>query len=688
MHAKFKKVFVAFIMMLVVLTTGAWQSNQVAFAEKQTLDIPEIPLYSNLTWQDAVTSVRDIQLNVKGDIASLSGTSYEAVEKFPAAIPQDVVDYYSNEQLARSGWTSHDAYDLPGGTRRIFFHEAGAYLIVETQICADDAFSSCLTVWESDQVDPSTLQTFTNPNTDPSVTGSFGKSAPANGTANVNPASVVLSWGTFSPTPDKYSYCIHIDVECTANDPNWTGTMTNTSVTLTNLTPGKTYYWQVKAISCADCVPKIFTYANGGTWWTFSTKLNSASIIGNAGVGGAKLDYFDVSNKSVTADSIGNYSISVPLHWNGTVTPSKPGYTFLPVSTSYTDLTAAQTITNYNATFIPFTITGNAGTAGATLSYIDGVIKTATADGSGNYTITIPYGWTGTVTPSKLGWTFSPVSRNYTNVTANAAAQNYVATNTTFTISGNAGVAGATLSGGPVAAIADSGGNYSITVPYGWTGTITPSKSPYYFTPSSKSYTNVVANATAQNYTVSVFSDVTSTYWAFNFVERFSAAGLTSGCNVAPLRYCPETTVTNAQMAVFLVRAMHGLAFIPPTATGIFTDVPVGSFAADYIEQLYADGITAGCNVAHTQYCPNLLVSRSDMAVLLLKAKHGSAYVPPAATGTVFTDVSISNPYAPWIEQLVFEGITTGCTATTYCPSGSVTRAQMAVFFVRTFNLP
>ena len=41
-----------------------------------------------------------------------------------------------------------------------------------------------------------------------------------------------------------------------------------------------------------------------------------------------------------------------------------------------------------------------------------------------------------------------------------------------------------------------------------------------------------------------------------------------------------------------------------------------------------------------------------------------------------------------WIEQLEVEGITGGCGVGTYCPDADVTRAQMAVFLVKTFALP
>jgi hypothetical protein len=145
--------------------------------------------------------------------------------------------------------------------------------------------------------------------------------------------------------------------------------------------------------------------------------------------------------------------------------------------------------------------------------------------------------------------------------------------------------------------------------------------------------------------------------------------------------------VTRAQMAVFLLKGVHGSGYTPPavgSSTG-FADVPVTYWAAAWIKQLAVEGITGGCGGGN--YCPEGNVTRAQMAVFLLKAKHGSAYVPPAATG-LFADVPIGYWARNWIEQLAVEGITAGCGGGNYCPESNVTRAQMAVFLVKTFNLP
>ena len=188
---------------------------------------------------------------------------------------------------------------------------------------------------------------------------------------------------------------------------------------------------------------------------------------------------------------------------------------------------------------------------------------------------------------------------------------------------------------------------------------------------------------------VAVFADVPSGYWAQNFIERLYMAGITGGCATGPLRYCPEDTVTRAQMAVFLLKGRHGSSYTPPavgTTTG-FGDVPVDYWAAAFIKQLAAEGITAGCGSGN--YCPEQPVTRAQMAVFLLRSKYGASYTPPAVgSSTGFGDVPPDYWAAAFIKQLVAEGITVGCGSGNYCPEAPVTRAQMAVFLVRTFSLP
>ncbi len=187
---------------------------------------------------------------------------------------------------------------------------------------------------------------------------------------------------------------------------------------------------------------------------------------------------------------------------------------------------------------------------------------------------------------------------------------------------------------------------------------------------------------------ITTFYDVPGTHWAWQWIETFFANGITSGCGLSPMLYCPDEAVTRAQMAVFLERGLNGSTFVPPDATGaVFGDVPASHWAGSWIEKLAADGITSGCGDGN--YCPDLNVTRAQMAVFLLRVEHGTGYLPPdVGADTGFTDVPTDYWAAAWIKQLAAEGITSGCGLETYCPEDSVTRAQMAVFLSRTFNLP
>ncbi|MGE5376038.1 MAG: C39 family peptidase, partial [Bacteroidota bacterium] len=94
---------------------------------------------------------------------------------------------------------------------------------------------------------------------------------------------------------------------------------------------------------------------------------------------------------------------------------------------SYAGMTM-QTVTIVNlAPSADIAISGNVGVAGATISYIDITPKTTQSDANGNFTITVPTGWSGTITPTRTGFTFTPGSISYTNAASNLTGQNFIA---------------------------------------------------------------------------------------------------------------------------------------------------------------------------------------------------------------------------------------------------------------------
>ena len=177
----------------------------------------------------------------------------------------------------------------------------------------------------------------------------------------------------------------------------------------------------------------------------------------------------------------------------------------------------------------------------------------AVTDSNGNYFRTVSNGWSGTVTPSKEGCTFSPSSRNYTNVTSDQLNENYIATTiTTPAISGKVkasdgtGIEGVTITfsnaGGSTAT--DSSGNYSHSVSLGWSGSATPSKIGYSFSPASRSYSNVTSDQTSQDYTATfqtyTISGKVSTGEASSLVRMSTQEGL-SGVVMYGLPVNPTT---------------------------------------------------------------------------------------------------------------------------------------------------
>jgi Domain of unknown function DUF11/Subtilase family/S-layer homology domain len=147
------------------------------------------------------------------------------------------------------------------------------------------------------------------------------------------------------------------------------------------------------------------------------------------------------------------------------------------------------------------------------------------------------------------------------------------------------------------------------------------------------------------------------------------------------------TFQSGASGTTMLLELTDSLGACEVTATSVligvdFADVPPAHPFHDFIQTALRNGITGGCGGG--DYCPGDAVTRAQMAVFLLKAKNGADHVPPAATGTVFADVPQGSFAADWIEELAGLGVTGGCGGNNYCPDAPVTRAQMAVFLLKT----
>ena len=176
-----------------------------------------------------------------------------------------------------------------------------------------------------------------------------------------------------------------------------------------------------------------------------------------------------------------------------------------------------------------------------------------------------------------------------------------------------------------------------------------------------------------------------------SFAEQFIHA--VSGAQITQgcggSMFCPGDVMTRGIMARWMEFARHGSHDTVPPCVGIFADVPCETTPnADYIEAFYNEGITAGCGLNPLRYCPDSPVTRAQMAVFIMKSWQGPTYVPPPCIG-IFNDVPCPGGFAvDWIEDLFNHGITAGCGNNNFCPNLSTTRAEESVFIGKAWSIP
>ena len=123
----------------------------------------------------------------------------------------------------------------------------------------------------------------------------------------------------------------------------------------------------------------------------------------------------------------------------------------------------------------------------------------------------------------------------------------------------------------------------------------------------------------------------------------------------------------------------------PPDAAGAFLDDD-GSVHEPDINAIKAAGITNGCNPpANTLYCPTRSLTRAELASLFVRA-----FELPSAAPAGFEDTT-GNEHAANINALAAAGITKGCNPpvnSLFCPDRITTRGEMASFLVRALALP
>ncbi len=244
---------------------------------------------------------------------------------------------------------------------------------------------------------------------------------------------------------------------------------------------------------------------------TFEYPRRVSGYVNDGGIGleGVSIS-IDYQNRSTLTDPNGYYELIVPTMWEGNITANYGIWVFEPNNIFCGKGLFDKSDQNFTA-IPPVKITGYI--TDHKEDPIEGVLVSANNEGSssntdpnGYYETLVPYGWSGTVTPNKTEWGFTPMQRSYDTLVSDQTSQDYSGIQPKIsgyvTDRDGAGVEGVLVSAdiGGTSSQTDSTGYYEVTVPYGWSGMVTVSKTGWHMNPGSLTYTNVVADQSNQNY--------------------------------------------------------------------------------------------------------------------------------------------------------------------------------------------
>jgi hypothetical protein len=374
----------------------------------------------------------------------------------------------------------------------------------------------------------------------------FGKTAPADGS---NPTtSPTLSWEE-SPGADFYIYCVDT-VDNGICDADWEYNGASTSAALSGLDEDETYYWFTAATNSAGT-----TYADGGTWWSFTTLPDPPGAFGKTSPGDDSFASFDPI-----------------LTWESASGADAYEYCF-----DTTDNDACDTSWVSNGTSTEDVLTG---LSNNTVYYWQARASnpggTAYADGG-------------------TWWSFQ--TPTFADVPIDHPFWQYVEALYSAGVTTGCGT-------GPLIFCPDQDVTRAAMAVF-----LLRAQHGAGYAPPAATHT---------------FADlpVAGKEWQEAWVDQFYLEGITTGCGMSPLIYCPENPVTRAAMAVFILRALNGSSYTPPAASHYFADLPTTGkeWMEPWVDEFYRQGITTGCGTGPLIYCPESPVKRQAMAAFIVRA--------------------------------------------------------------------
>ena len=391
--------------------------------------------------------------------------------------------------------------------------------------------------------------------------------------------------------------------------------------------------------------------------YAISGKITIADGSGLAGVTVA------LGTFNTTTDSDGSYTIpDVPEGTSGSLTPAKDGYTFDPATKSIDSISDNISGQDFLAAPVTFSLSGKISTAdGKSLTGVNVVFGdlNAATDSDGVYTIKgVPAGASGSLTPSKDGYTLDPISRSITAVTGDLGGQDFSASQKTFSISGKittpdgGGLEDVTITYGAFTATTAADGSYTLeNLPYGASGSLTPAKDGYTFTSNSLSAASVKDNLTSQDF----IAAQTITYTISGAITISGGSSGLAGVIVsmgshhsAPSNASGVYSITSvpAGSVGTLIPSLAGYSFAPTSrpVTALSGDLTAQDFSASVLTYTVSGKISgavlAGVNVSDGT---TSTTTDSNGAYSFSGEPYGTSLVlTPSLAGYTFSPAEIS----------------------------------------------
>lgn len=250
--------------------------------------------------------------------------------------------------------------------------------------------------------------------------------------------------------------------------------------------------------------------------YTISGHLDNGQ---SAALSGVTMNLSGTESGSVQTDASGNYSFTVHARGNYALTPSRANYDFSPVSQNFNNLGSNQNVA-FTGTLRHYVVNGRVldgdgnNLAGVTMSLSGSETGSTQTDAGGNYSFNLLAEGDYSITPAKLHYDFSPLSRTLQNLSGPQQAS-FQGTLRHYLISGRVtdangqGLNGIAINlGGPQPGTVRSGsdGRYSFSAAAGEDYTITPSMEQDYYViaPTNRSVSNLISDQTGNDFTATL----------------------------------------------------------------------------------------------------------------------------------------------------------------------------------------